>query len=62
MRDGLDCVVQAVAVLPAVTKDLVLLQTADRVLDLLDPREDPAMLLVVGFLARQQRPASRFRR
>lgn len=57
MGDGLDRVVEAVAVLAAVAKNLVALQTADRVLD---PRADTATLLVVGFLAGQQRPTGSF--
>ena len=48
VRDGSDRMVEAVAVLPAVAQDLVVLQPADR---MLDPRTDPAMLRVVGFLA-----------
>jgi hypothetical protein len=56
--DSVDCVTEAVAVLSAVAKDLVVLQTTDRVLD---PRTDSAMFRVAGFLAGQQRPAGRLR-
>lgn len=44
-------VVEAVAVLSAVSEDLVVLQPADR---MLDPRTDPAMFRVVGFLTGQR--------
>lgn len=55
--DGLDRVVEAVAVLSAVAEDLVVLQSADR---MLDPRTDSPMFRVVGFFAGQQGAAGAF--
>lgn len=57
MGDGSDRVVETVSVLSAVSEDLVVLQSADR---MLDPRTDSPMLRVVGFFAGQQGPAGAF--
>lgn len=57
MGDSVDRMVETVAVLSAVAEDLVVLQSADRVLDACT---DPAMLRVVGFLAGLKGPAGSF--
>lgn len=55
--DGLDRLVEAVAGLSAVSKDLLVLQPADR---MLDPRTVPPMFRAVGLLTGQQGPAGSF--
>jgi hypothetical protein len=52
--DGSYGVVEAVAALSTVTKDLVVLHAGE---GMLNPRTDPAMLRVVSFLAGLERPA-----
>lgn len=55
--DGPDGVVEALAALPAVTEDLVVLHAADH---MLHSRLDLAVGGIVGFLARQQGTSGAF--
>lgn len=57
MGDGLDCMVEAVAALAAVTQDLVVLHPGE---GMLDAGTNPTMLRIVFLLTREQWSAGPF--